>query len=112
VQGDTDRSVPRARALLLSLAGRSLHTLTGDENRILRVDSDNVVVWTARSPSGQPVPIAWVQDALDRLARSGEIEISVASVGQRSEFVGAALRELPGAQPVEGSSPPRLRLNR
>jgi hypothetical protein len=86
--------------------------LTGQENRVLRVDADSVVVWTTRSPAGQPVPLALVQDALDRIERYGEIEISVASVGQRSEFVGAALRELPGAQPVEGSSPPRLRLNR
>ncbi|MCA1689523.1 MAG: hypothetical protein LC720_03495, partial [Actinobacteria bacterium] len=100
---------PRARALLLSLEGRSLHTLTGDENRVLRVDADNVVVWTARSPEGQPVPIAWVQDAIDRLARHGEIEISVASVGHRPAFIGAVLLELPGAQPLE-ASPPRIRL--
>jgi hypothetical protein len=89
-----------------------LRTVTGQENRVLRVDADSVVVWTIRSPGGQPVPLAWVQDALDRLEQYGEIEISVASVGHRSEFVGAVLMELPGAEPVEGSSPPRIRLRR
>ncbi len=97
---------------MLSLEGRSLKTFTGRENRVLRVDADSVVVWTTKSPGGQPVPLAWVQEALDRIERYGEIEISVASVGHRSEFIGAALLELPGAQPVEGSSPPRIRLDR
>ncbi|MEA2297498.1 MAG: hypothetical protein QOF77_434 [Solirubrobacteraceae bacterium] len=76
---------------------------------MLRVDADSVVVWTTRSPDGQPVPIAWVQDALDSLDRHGEIVISPASVGHRSEFIGAVLLELPGAEPVPGSSPPRIR---
>ena len=49
---------------------------------------------TARSPTGQPVPIAWVQHALDRLAADGEIEISVESVGYRSAFIGAVLGAL------------------
>jgi hypothetical protein len=97
---------------LNSLQGRSLRTITGSENRVLRVDADSVVVRTTRSPAGQPVPLEWVQDALDRVERYGEIEISVASVGHRSEFVGAVLLELPGASVVEGSSPPRIRLKR
>jgi hypothetical protein len=58
------------------------------------------------------VPLASVQDALDRIQRYGELEISVASVGQRSEFIGAVLLALPGAHPVEDSSPPRIRLQR
>lgn len=104
--------MPRARTVLLSLEGRSLHTLTGLENRVLRVDADSVVVSTPRSPAGQPVPLGWVQDALDRLERFGEIEISVDSVGHRSEFIGSVLLELPGAQSVHGASPPRIRLPR
>ena len=84
-----------ARGLLESLIGRRLQTVTGRENRVLGVDADTVRVWTSRSPSGQPIPIAWVQDALDRLDRDGEIEISVQSVRYRSAFIGAVLAELP-----------------
>ena len=69
-----------------------------------------VRAWTARSPSGQPIPIRWVQEALDRLERDGEIEISVSSIGYRSAFIGAVLRELPGAEVVTSVSPPRIRL--
>jgi hypothetical protein len=83
--------MPDARQYLSALRGRDLHTVTGRPNRILRLDGDAVVVATARSPQGQPVPIAWVQDALDRLERDGEVEISVASVGHRSAFIGDVL---------------------
>lgn len=101
-----------ATSLLLSLQGQSLSTATGRENRILEVRTDTVLVWTTRSPGGQPVPIAWLQDALDRFERDGEIEISVDSVGHRSAFVGAVLLSVPGAELVPGTSPPRLRLVR
>jgi hypothetical protein len=97
---------------LLTLEGRSLRTATGDENRILRVDADSVVVSTTRSPAGQPIPLATVQDALDRLDHYGEIEVSVGSLGHRSEFVGAVLLEVPGAFAVPGAAPPRIRLTR
>jgi hypothetical protein len=40
------------------------------------------------------VPLAWIQDALDRLATDGEVEISVESVGYRSAFIGAVLGAL------------------
>lgn len=108
----TVTAVSDAHALLRSMKGRSLRTVTGRENRVLRVDQADVLVWTTRSPGGQAVPIAWVQDALDRLERDGEIEISVASVGHRSAFVGAVLLQLPGAHAVRTSSPPRIRLAR
>jgi uncharacterized protein DUF6884 len=52
------------------------------------------------------------QEALDRLERDGEIEISVRSVRYRSAFIGAVLRELPGAEVVRTASPPRIRLTR
>jgi hypothetical protein len=102
----------KARGLLQSLVGRRLQTVTGRENRVLGCDRETVVVWTARSPAGQRVPIAWVQDALDRLERDREIEISVQSVGYRSAFIGAVLREVPGAEVVRSVSPPRVRLTR
>jgi hypothetical protein len=90
--------VTDARVLLVSLVGRDLRTLTGRGNRILRVEADHVVVATERSPQGQPVEISDVQSALDRLNRDGELEISVASVGYRSAFVGAVLTTIPGTQ--------------
>jgi hypothetical protein len=93
-------------------AGRPLRTVTGRENRVLGIDRDSVLVWTSRSLSGQPVPVAWVQDALDRIERDGEIEISVQSVRYRSAFIGALLQELPGAEVVRTASPPRIRLLR
>jgi hypothetical protein len=50
-----------------------------------------------------------VQEAIDRLEREREIEISVDSVRYRSAFIGAVLRELADAQVVL-TSPPRIRL--
>ena len=99
-----------ARSFLAALQGQELRTAIGRWNRVIRVESDQVVVATSRSPSGRPVPVRWVQDALDRLESEGSIEISVESVGHRSAFIGAALRELPRADFVEGESPPRIRL--
>ena len=85
-------------------------TVSGRENRVLGVEGESVRVWTRRSPNGQLVPTAWVQEAIDRIERDGEIEISVQSVGYRSAFIGAVLRELPGADVVRTASPPRIRL--
>jgi hypothetical protein len=83
-----------ARTILQALVGETIHTLTGRPNRVLAVEGGNVRVGTSRSPSGQLVPIVWVQEALDRLAREGEVEISVESVGYRSAFIGAVLSSL------------------
>jgi hypothetical protein len=47
---------------------------------------------------------------MDQIERDCEIEISVQSVGHRSAFLGAVLRELPGAEVVRTASPPRIRL--
>jgi hypothetical protein len=40
------------------------------------------------------VPIKRLQEALDRLASDGEVEISVESVGSRSAVIGAVLSAL------------------
>ena len=77
-----------AREVLKNLIGKTIRTLTGRPNKVLGLEGDEVRVATTRSPKGTLVPIAWVQDALDRLATDGDIEISVESVGCRSAFVG------------------------
>jgi hypothetical protein len=101
-----------ATALMRSLQGRTLDTISGRKNRILRVHDDRVVVSTGRSPGGQDVPVRAVQAAVDELYRVGEVEISVAAVGYRSAFVGAVLAAIPGTELVTNCSPPRIRLLR
>ena len=88
---------PNARTILSGLVGRDLQTLTGRWNRVLRLVGDTVVVATQRSQDGRPVPLAEVQAGLDRLWRDRELEISVATVGYRSAFIGAVLATLPQA---------------
>src|SRR5689334_11229831 len=98
-----------ARELLRSLVGQQITTVTGRPNTILGLNGDTVTVATGRSPAGQPVPIAWVEDAVRRLLDEGEVEISVPFLGHRSSFVGAVLLKVPGALLVS-ASPPRVRL--
>jgi Family of unknown function (DUF6884) len=93
------------------LIGRPLLTVTGRENRILEVDAAGVLVATGRSPTGQWVRISSIDKAVERIEREREIEGSVQSLGYRSAFIGAVLRELPGAEVLRGKSPPRIRLN-
>jgi hypothetical protein len=99
-----------ARQHLSSPVGQLIFTLTGRPNRVLRLDEDDVIVATSRSPQGQPVPIASVQDAMDRLQEHGELEISVPSLGYRSAFIGAVLAVLPDA--VGEARPRRVALRR
>ena len=88
---------PDMRAHLNSLVGQEITTLTGAKNRVLRIEGDDVIVATSRSPSGQPVPLGDIQAAAERLYEQGSVEINPSSVGYRSAFVGAALASLPGA---------------
>ena len=89
---------------LSRLVGKQIPTMTGKPNRVLEVRGSDVVVGTTKSPEGQPVPIEWVQSAIDRLLDERELEINPQSVGYRSAFVGAVLLTLPG---VEGATNPR-----
>ena len=93
------------------LDGQEIRTITGRPNTILALEATDVIVATTKSPGGQPVPIEWVQRAIDLLARDGEITIDVATVGYRSAFIGAVLATLPGAV-VLPTSPPRIVLRR
>ena len=90
-----------ARPVLESLIGKTIQTLTGRPNKVLGMEGDKVGVATSRSPKGTLVPIAWVQDALDRLARDGKVKISVESVGYRSAFLGrSSLARRDGVSPA------------
>lgn len=91
---------PDMRVVLEGLCGQTIRTLTGRPNAVIRIDGETVIVGTAKSPEGRPVPVAWLQTAVHQLYRDGEIEISVASVGYRSAFVGAVLATLPGTIPT------------
>jgi hypothetical protein len=57
----------------------------------------------------EPVPVADIQAAIDRLWRDGEIEVSVGSVGYRSAFGGAVLQTIPGTTAL--TRPRRIRLS-
>jgi hypothetical protein len=103
------RSVPDARELLTALIGQRIKTLSGRENTVLALGDEHVIVGTGRSPSGQQVPIAWVQQGLDRLAADGEVEVTTDTLEHRSAFVAAALLTLPGTT-LHGAAPPRIRL--
>ena len=100
---------PDARALLGSLIGTPISTVTGRVNTVMRLEGDNAIVATSRSPGGQPVPISWVQSGLERLLETMEIEVSVPSLSYRSAFIGAVLLSLPDAVLVQ-VTPPHIRL--
>jgi hypothetical protein len=94
---------------LISLVGQEIQTLNGRPNTVLSVKGSEVVVATAKSPRGKPVPIADVQAVMDMLISNTELAIDVGTVGYRSAFIGAVLATLPGAT-VLPTSPPRIAL--
>lgn len=104
------RETQDARTLLAGLIGQPLWTISGRPNEILELRDQDVVVATDRSPAGKPLPVAWVQDALDRIQATGELQIDSPSVGYRSAFVGAVLRTLPNARTEH--DPQRILLDR
>jgi hypothetical protein len=97
-----------ARRHLEGLVGETIRTLTGRPNVILRIEGGDVIVGTQRSPNGQPVPIQWVQDAMDQLVGKGELAIEVSTVGYRSAFIGAVLATVPGVAVLEETRRVRL----
>lgn len=93
----------------MSLVGKEIRTPSGRPNHVLSVSGSHVIVGTDRSPEGTPVPIAYVQTAIDMLSEHGEITIDVETVGYRSAFIGAVLATIPGAV-VLPTSPPKITL--
>jgi hypothetical protein len=50
-----------ARAFLGGLVGETVYTLAQRRpNQTLAVEDDRVIVATAKSPAGEPVPIEWI----------------------------------------------------
>ena len=98
-----------ARKHLSGLLGETVYTLGQRRPNRIRDQGDDVIVATGKSPGGEPVPIEWIQNALDRLFGEGELLVNVESVGYRSAFIGAVLGTLPGVE-VE-TNPRRVRLS-
>lgn len=101
--------LPDARSLVDSLIGIQLQTPTGRPNTILRIEGENTVVATSKSPKGKTVPLQMVQAALDILQSTGRVVINPREVGYRSAFIGAILCALPAAK-LERSSPPIIKI--
>ncbi len=94
---------------LASLAGETLLAPSdGSPNRILGVTRDTVYVMTHGSPLGEPIPVAEVQAAFDRLSAGEEVPLSVAALGDHAAFIGAAMLSLPDVELLQ--APTRVRL--
>lgn len=103
-----DVSPTAVKGFLRSLIGTAIPTVSGSRhNRILAVDSRDVIVATDRAPTGQPVPISEVIAAMERIKEQSVVEVSVDALGYRSAFIGAVLLQLPGAR-VVGAAPARV----
>ena len=91
------RAWPSAAEVLRSLIGEEIRTIVGAPNMVLAVHGQTALVGTNRSPQGQPVEVAAVQDGMDKLRARGTVSVTVEELGHRSAFVGAVLATLPGA---------------
>jgi hypothetical protein len=97
-----------ARTHLASLAGQTLLApADGSPIRILGVTRDTIYVMTHGSPLGAEIPVTEVQAAFDRLVAGEDVEVSIASLGDRAALLGAAMLSLPGAE--ELADPLRVR---
>ena len=87
---------PDALALLRSLIGDPIETVTGNTNTIVEVEHKRVKVTTERSPQGQWVDVRDVEAGLEKLYAQGSVLVNVDELGHRSAFVGAVLATIPG----------------
>lgn len=98
-----------AQELVRGLVGKTVFTVGLQKpNKVIAIRGADVIVGTAKSPGGEPVPIQWVQDAIDQLFARGELLIDVKTVGYRSAFIGAVLATIPGV--IMETRPRRARL--
>jgi hypothetical protein len=88
-----------AREHLARLKGRDIPTITHKKsNRVLSVHGSEVEVM--REQRGT-VPVAHVQQALDKLYTDGVLRINKATLGHsNTAFVGAVLAQLPDVEVV------------
>jgi 5-methylcytosine-specific restriction protein A len=115
---------PSVRDHLAGLVGAVIPTFSASPIRVIRVENDSVIVGTDKSPSGEPVPLAEIQAAADRVFDGEEVRIDPASVGYLRAsvegeidpapvgylrgFVEAVLMSMPGVEVVP--RPWRVRL--
>ena len=88
-----------ARACLERLVGQTIPTITGKPNSIVSVHGNDVFVRTqdtANPEAGEPVPIQWVQDAVNTLYANGRIGINTTEATHRSAFIARRRRRAPG----------------
>jgi 5-methylcytosine-specific restriction enzyme A len=99
---------PSVRDHLAGLVGTVIPTISGSPNRVIRVENDSVIVGTDKSPGGEPVPLAEIQAAADRVFDGEEVRIGPGSVAERNAFLGAVLQSMPGVEVLH--RPQRIRL--
>jgi hypothetical protein len=88
-----------AKRLMESYIGRTISTVRGAPNTVLRIQDDSVIVKTDRSPNGKPAPIDHVQMAIETLLADGTYPFKVPfrrSRKYRGSFYFAVLLSLPG----------------
>jgi hypothetical protein len=89
-----------ARAYLERLVGQTIPTITGKPNTIVAVRGADVFVRTGDTVDpavGEPVPIQWVQDALNTLYANGRIGINTTEATASQCVRWRVLSTLPGA---------------
>jgi hypothetical protein len=81
--------------VLQKLLGQTIYTVSQHRpNRILRVEDTDVIVGTKKAPDGEPVRLAEIQAALDRLYEEGELLLNPQTTKYRSSFIAAFLATL------------------
>lgn len=87
-----------AYEVLRELIGAEVRTVVTDKPNLVKgVRGHHVEVATENSPEGKLVPVAEVQNGIDRLLAEGSIVVSPSQLGYRSSFIGAVLATLPRA---------------
>jgi hypothetical protein len=95
---------PDARQQLERLVGRTVYTISDRKpNTILRLDKEDVIVGTGKAPDGEPVPVAWVQTAIDRPWAARELRISTESLAEAESQTRNAVATVAAAKEARGA---------